>query len=142
MKARDRLSKEANPPKSVKSSFPKLVEPYEWDASGLEDCDTEGTSYNAKRFDELMALQKQLGVELDSGSSNEDMRNSADLEKLSASALLKMQPKISPPRYKVDMLSDDEKDKRCSKLLAEYKTNKKVPSRKSPQTTVYRTWHL
>ena len=142
IKLSDRRSRGDNPQRSGRHSFPKLVEPYEWDASELEDVDTEGVAYNPKRYEELMALQKQLGVELDSGGSNEELRNDADLKKLTTSDLLKMQPKISPPRYKVDLLSDDEKDKRCSKLLAEYKTNKRAPARKSPQTTVYRTWHL
>ena len=117
-------------------------DPYELDPSSseMDDLETEGTSYNPKVFEEIMALQQEMGVNLDgSDSSRESLK---EMEKLSKSELLKYAPNVSPTKYKVDLYSDAEKDQRCSKLMEEYKTNKKLQDCKTKGSQIYRTWDL
>ena len=119
--------------------LPKHDEPYEWDPSSseLEELESEGSSYNPKAFENLLDLQRQLGVDLeDSGSSR------GSLDKLSTSELLKYSPPVSPTKYKVDKLSDAEKNKRCSKLMQEYKTTRKIKNEIAAGSSIYRTWVL
>ena len=119
--------------------LPKHDEPYEWDPSSseLEELESEGSIYNPKVFESLLDLQRRLGVDLDdSGSSR------GSLDKLSTSELLKYSPPTSPTKYKVDSLSDAEKDERCSKLMREYKTTQKIKTAIASGSTVYRTWVL
>ena len=117
-------------------------DPYEFDPSSseMDELETEGSSYNPKVFEEIMALQQEMGVNLDgSDSSRESLK---EMEKLSSSELLKYSPNLSPTKYKVDLYSDEEKDQRCSKLMAEYKTNKKLQDIKAKGSQIYRSWDL
>lgn len=118
-------------------------DPYEFDPSSseMDDYETEGTSYNPKVYDEIMALQQEMGVNLDgSDSSRESLK---EVEKLSNSELLKYSPNVSPTKYKVDSYSDAEKDQRCSKLIKEYKTNKRLQDVKGQGSSqIYRSWDL
>lgn len=118
-------------------------EPYELDPSSSEvdDLETEGSSYNPKVFEEIMALQQEMGVNLDgSDSSRESLK---EMEKLTNSELLKYSPRMSPTKYKLDLYSDEEKDQRCTKLMAEYKTNKSLQDVKArPGSQIYRSWDL
>ena len=119
-----------------------LDDPYELDPSSseMDDLETEGTSYNPQVFEDLMTLQQEMGVNLEgSDSSRESLK---EMEKLSNSDLLRYSPNVSPTKYKVDQLSDAEKDQRCSKLMAEYKTNKKLQDVKASGSQVYRSWDL
>lgn len=121
---------------------PRSDEPYELDPSSseLDELETEGSSYNPKVYEEIMALQQEMGVNLDgSDSSRESLK---EMEKLSNSELLKYSPHLSPSKYKVDLYSDEEKDQRCSKLMAEYKTNKRLQDVKAKGSQIYRTWNL
>lgn len=122
--------------------FSPVDDPYELDPSSseMDDLETEGTAYNPQVFEDLMTLQKEMGVNLEgSDSSRESLK---EMEKLSNSDLLKYSPNVSPAKYKVDQLSDAEKDQRCSKLMAEYKTNKKLQDVKASGSQVYRSWNL
>ncbi|KAJ7330682.1 hypothetical protein OS493_022297 [Desmophyllum pertusum] len=122
--------------------FSRLDDPYELDPSSseMDELETEGASYNPQVYEDLMTLQQEMGVNLEgSDSSRESLK---EMEKLSNSELLKYSPDVSPPKYKADVLSDSEKDKRCSKLMAEYKTNKKLHHVKSSGSQVYRSWDL
>ena len=122
--------------------FSPLDDPYELDPSSseMDDVETEGTSYNPQVYEDLMTLQQEMGVNLEgSDSSRESLK---EMEKLSNSDLLRYSPNVSPTKYKVDRLSDAEKDQRCSKLMAEYKTNKKLQDVKSSGSQVYRSWDL
>lgn len=119
-----------------------LDDPYELDPSSseMDDLETEGASYNPQVFEDLMTLQQEMGVNLEgSDSSRESLK---EMEKLSNSDLLRYSPNVSPTKYKVDQLSDAEKDQRCSKLMAEYKTNKKLQDVKASGSQVYRSWDL
>ena len=102
--------------------------------------DTEGASYDPKVYEDLMMLQQEMGVNLDgSDSSRESLK---EMEKLSNTELLNYSPELSPKKYKVDQLSDAEKDQRCSKLMEEYKTNKKLQNVRASGSHVYRSWDL
>ena len=121
---------------------PRSDEPYELDPSSseLDELETEGSSYNPKVYEEIMTLQQEMGVNLDgSDSSRESLK---EMEKLSNSELLKYSPHLSSSKYKVDLYSDEEKDQRCSKLMAEYKTNKRLQDVKAKGSQIYRTWDL
>ena len=122
--------------------FSPSDDPYELDPSSseMDDVDTEGTSYNPQVFEDLMTLQQEMGVNLEgSDSSRESLK---EMEKLSNSELLRYSPEVSPTKYKVDRLSNVEKDQRCSKLMAEFKTNKKLQDVKASGSQVYRSWDL
>lgn len=122
--------------------FSPLEDPYELDPSSseMDDLETEGASYNPKVYEDLMMLQQEMGVNLDgSDSSRESLK---EMEKLSNSELLRYSPNVSPTKYKVDQLSDAEKDQRCSKLMEEYKTNRKLQDVKATGSHVYRSWDL
>ncbi|PFX26807.1 uncharacterized protein LOC111328463 isoform X2 [Stylophora pistillata] len=117
-------------------------DPYELDPSSseMEDLDIEGASYNPKVYEDLMMLQQEMGVNLEgSDSSRESLK---EMEKLSNTELLNYSPEVSPKKYKVDHLSDAEKDQRCSKLMKEYKTNKKLQDVRASGSHVYRSWDL
>lgn len=117
-------------------------DPYELDPSSseMEELDTEGASYDPKVYEDLMMLQQEMGVNLDgSDSSRESLK---EMEKLSNTELLNYSPELSPKKYKVDQLSDAEKDQRCSKLMEEYKTNKKLQNVRASGSHVYRSWDL
>ncbi|XP_078379164.1 uncharacterized protein LOC144662264 isoform X4 [Oculina patagonica] len=122
--------------------FSPLDDPYELDPSSseMDELDTEGTSYNPQVYEDLMTMQQEMGVNLEgSDSSRESLK---DMDKLSNSDLLRYSPDVSPTKYKVDRLSDAEKDQRCSKLMTEYKTNKKLQDVKASGSQVYRSWDL
>ena len=123
-------------------TVPRSEEPYELDPSSseMDELEIEGASYNPKMYEDLMALQQRMGVNLDgSDSSRESFK---EMENLSRSELLEYTPQVSPTKYKVDLLSEAEKDKRCSKLMEEYKTNKKLQDVRDSGSQIYRTWNL
>lgn len=86
-------------------------------------------------------MQQAMGVNLDgSDSSRESLK---EMAKLSNSEMMTYSPRMSPSKFKVDLYSDEEKDQRCTKLMAEYKTNKKLQDVKArPGSQIYRTWDL
>ena len=117
-------------------------DPYEFDPSSseMDELETEGSGYNPKVFEEIMALQQEMGVNLDgSDSSRESLK---EMEKLSNSELVNYSPHVSPTKYNVDSYSDAEKDQRCSKLIKEYKTNKRLQDVKANGSQIYRSWDL
>lgn len=117
-------------------------EPYELDPSSseMDELETEESSYNPKVFEEIMAMQQEMGVNLDgSDSSRESLK---EMEKLANSELLNYAPAVSPTKFKLDLYSDEEKDQRCSKLMKEYKTNKKLQDVKAKGSQIYRSWDL
>ncbi|XP_067038428.1 uncharacterized protein [Acropora muricata] len=118
-------------------------ETYDLDPSShdLHEVETEGSAYDPKVFEEIIAMQQAMGVNLDgSDSSRESLK---EMAKLSNSEMMTYSPSMSPSKFKVDLYSDEEKDQRCTKLMAEYKTNKKLQDVKArPGSQIYRTWDL
>lgn len=116
-------------------------EPYELDPLSCDLHEVETAAYDPKVFEEIIAMQQEMGVNLDgSDSSRESLK---EMAKLSNSELIKYSPRMSPSKFKVDLYSDEEKDQRCTKLMAEYKTNKKLQDVKArPGSQIYRTWDL
>ncbi|XP_074633287.1 uncharacterized protein LOC141892060 isoform X1 [Acropora palmata] len=118
-------------------------ETYDLDPSShdLHEVETEGSAYDPKVFEEIIAMQQAMGVNLDgSDSSRESLK---EMAKLSNSEMMTYSPRMSPSKFKVDLYSDEEKDQRCTKLMAEYKTNKKLQDVKTrPGSQIYRTWDL
>ncbi|XP_048588305.1 uncharacterized protein LOC116614255 isoform X2 [Nematostella vectensis] len=130
--------------------FPHLEEPYEWDREGTgsefeSGSDTGGFSFKPNmiaNMRHLLDLQRRLGIDLDSASSSESLPDKEKYEKMAATDALEFSPSLSPTKYHVDRYSLEEKDKRCSKLMEEYKANRRVEDEKLNGSIIYQSWDL
>lgn len=132
-----------------KHRFPYLDEPYEWDREGtgseFESGSEVGHSYKPNviaNMHHLLELQQRLGVDLDSGSSNESLSSKSKLDKLTIPEMVDYSPDVAPSSYQVDSYSTEEKDTRCSKLMDEFKANRKVQDERLNGSMIYQSWDL
>lgn len=132
-----------------KHRFPYLDEPYEWDreCTGSEfESGSEAGHFSKpnviSNMHQLLELQQRLGVDLESGSSNESLASKSKLEKMTLPEIMDYSPDVAPPSYEVDNYSPEEKDKRCSKLMDEFKANRKVQDERLNGCMIYQSWDL
>lgn len=131
-----------------KHRFPYLDEPYEWDqgtGSELESGSEVGHYYKPNmiaNMHQLLDLQQRLGIDLESGSSNESLSSKSKLEKLTIPEMINYNPEVPLSSFEVDNYSAEEKDKRCSKLMNEFKANRKVQDEKLNGSMIYQSWDL
>lgn len=133
-----------------KQRFSHLEEPYEWDREGTgsefeSGSETGGFSFRPNmiaNMRHLLELQRKLGIDLEgSGSSNESLVDKKQDDIIEPEAINGFDHEGSS-KYNVDNYTFEEKDKRCSKLMDEFKANRKVQDEKLNGSIIYQSWDL